>query len=108
MAWINAASSDRAGARMINFMTYQIFSGRLVQVGGFSAGLELGLLLERRGWVWGAQMVCGGGFGLPPTPTAVLVLITRNISALCIIVCTVCKCPTKFTCRVYNTVHDLI
>lgn len=92
MAWINAASSDRAGARMINFMTYQIFFGRLAQVGVFSAGWEPGLLLERRGWVWGAQMVCGGGFGLPPTPAAVLVLITRNISALCI-VCTVCKCP---------------
>lgn len=81
MAWINAASSDRAGARMINFMTYQIFFGRLAQVGVFSAGSEPGLLLQRRGWVWGAQMVCGGGFGRPPTPAAVLVLITCDISA---------------------------
>ncbi len=37
-------------------------------------------------------MVCGGGFGFPLTPAAVLVLITRNISALCI-ACPVCKYP---------------
>lgn len=82
MAWINAASSDRAGARKINFITYQIFVGHLVQVGVFSAGLEPTLLLERRGWVWGAQMISAGGFGCPPTPAAVLVLITCNISAV--------------------------
>lgn len=82
MAWINAASSDRAGARKINFITYQIFVGRLVQVGVFSAGSEPTLLLERRGWVWGAQMICAGGFGCPPMPAAVLVLITCNISAV--------------------------
>lgn len=91
MAWINAASSDHA--RRINFMTYQICFGT-PRAGGSvfcGVGAKTAFIKARLGVVrWSA--LCGGGFGFPLTLAAVLVLITRNISALCI-VCTVCKYP---------------
>lgn len=73
-------------------------------VGVYSAGSEPALLLERRGWVWGAQMTCAGGSGRPPMPAAVLVLIIRNISNV------LYKWSTNTfdICAVYSTVYNMI